>query len=108
MSTTVEVDVRNGSGLHARPAATFVRAAAARSTDVRIKNVTTDSLEVNAKSIIAVLSIGVLRGHRIRLTATGEDEAVVADTLRSLVASGLGEPVDPAPTAGNEGGQRPS
>ena len=93
MTATVEVEVRNPSGLHARPAAVFVRAAGAHKADVRIKNLTTDSLEVNAKSIIALLSIGVLRGHRIRLTVSGDDEATAAEALRSLVAAGIGEPV---------------
>jgi phosphotransferase system HPr (HPr) family protein len=95
MSTTVDLDVRNASGLHARPAAVFVRAAAGFRSDVRIRNLTTDSLEVNAKSIIGVLSIGVLKGHRLRLTISGEDEADAADTLRGLVTAGLGEPVEP-------------
>lgn len=93
MTATVDIEIRNPSGLHARPAAVFVRAAGAYKADVRIKNLTTDSLEVNAKSIIALLSIGVLRGHRIRLTVNGEDEASAAEALRSLVTAGLGEPV---------------
>lgn len=95
MSTTVELDVRNASGLHARPAATFVRAAAAFQSDIRIRNLTTESIEVNAKSILGVLSIGVLKGHRIRLRIEGDDEPEAVRRLRTLVVDGLGEPVEP-------------
>jgi len=90
MSAAIEVDVRNPSGLHARPAATFVKAACAIPVDVRVANLTTGSAEVNAKSILAVLGLGVSTGHRIRLWIEGDDDARVRE-LAELVASGLGE-----------------
>ena len=92
MSTAIEVDVRNPSGLHARPAAVFVKAAAGFRAEVRVANVTTGSLEVNAKSILAVLGLGVSSGHRIRVRAEGDDEDDAAARLLELVAAGLGEP----------------
>lgn len=91
MTTAIEVDVPNPSGLHARPAAVFVKAASAYGADVRVANVTTGSAEVNAKSILAVLGLGVSSGHRIRLYANGDDEADAARGLADLVAAGLGE-----------------
>ena len=87
----IEVEVRNPSGLHARPAATFVRAAAAFKSGVTVANVTRGGAPLDAKSILAVLSGGVSRGHVVRITAEGEDEAQAVATLRDLVASGLGE-----------------
>jgi phosphotransferase system HPr (HPr) family protein len=91
VATSFEVEVRNASGLHARPAATFVRAACTFQSDIRIANVTTGSDPVTAKSIIGVLGLGVQRGHRIRLVADGADEGPAAEALRALVEAGLGE-----------------
>ena len=91
MSTAIDVDVCNPSGLHARPAAAFVRAASAFRADVRVANLTTGSAEVSAKSILGVLGLGVSPGHRIRVRAEGEDEADATQALADLVADGLGE-----------------
>jgi phosphotransferase system HPr (HPr) family protein len=94
MTTELELDVRNPSGLHARPAAVFVKAACGFASDVRVANLTTGSREVPAKSIIGILGLGVEPGHRIRVRIEGADEGRAADVLRDLVASGLGEPLD--------------
>ena len=83
--------MHNPSGLHARPAAAFVRAACTFQSDIRVANMTTGSDPVTAKSIIGVLGLGVQRGHRIRLFVDGADEGPAADTLRALVEAGLGE-----------------
>jgi PTS hybrid protein len=91
MSAGIEVGVHNPSGLHARPAAVFVRAAAAIAADVRVTNLTTGSAEVSAKSILAVLGLGVSSGHRIRLRVEGEGEVSAVRSLADLVAGGLGE-----------------
>lgn len=92
MATELELDVRNASGLHARPAAVFVKAAMGFASEVRVANLTTGSREVTAKSIIGVLGLGVEPGHRIRLRIDGADEGPAAMALRALVESGLGEP----------------
>ena len=91
MAMSLELQVHNPSGLHARPAAAFVRAACTFQSDIRVANVTTGSDPVTAKSIIGVLGLGVQRGHRIRLVVVGTDEGPAADTLRALVEAGLGE-----------------
>lgn len=91
MGTAIEVEVRNPSGLHARPAAVFVRAASGFTADVRVANVTTGSTEVSAKSILGVLGLGVSSGHRISLRVEGDDDDDAARTLAELVAAGLGE-----------------
>ena len=90
-----EVEVRNPSGLHARPAATFVRAAAALAVDVRVTNLSRDPAKtVSAKSVLGVMGLGVARGHRIRLSAEGPDAETAVGSLVELVASGLGEDVE--------------
>lgn len=91
MSTAIEVEVRNPSGLHARPAAVFVKAASGFKADVRVANVTTGSAEVSAKSILGVLGLGVSAGHWISLRVEGDDEDDAARALADLVAGGLGE-----------------
>jgi PTS hybrid protein len=92
MSAEIEIDVHNPSGLHARPAAVFVKAAATIAGDVRVTNVTTGSVEVSAKSILAVLGLGVSSGHRIRLRLEGDGATDALRQLAELVANGLGEP----------------
>jgi phosphotransferase system HPr (HPr) family protein len=96
MTIEIELDIRNPSGLHARPAAAFVRAACGFRSDIRVANLSTGSADVTAKSMIAVLGLGVGTGQRIRLRIDGDDEQAAADTIRGLVASGLGEAGDPA------------
>lgn len=90
-----EIHLRNPSGLHARPAATFVRAAAGFSADVRVTNLTRDpTRSASAKSVIGVMGLGVARGHRVRLEADGADAEVAVTSLVELIAGGLGEELD--------------
>ena len=86
-----EVEVRNPSGLHARPAALFVKTAARFASIVTVQNVTTGAAPADAKSILAVLGSGAARGHMVRLTADGPDEDEAITVLHDLFASGLGE-----------------
>jgi phosphocarrier protein len=91
-----EVKLRNPSGLHARPAAAFVRAAGAFRSDVRITNLDRDGAKsASAKSVLGVMGLGVSRGHRIRIAAEGEDAEAAVRTLVELVSSGLGEELEP-------------
>lgn len=90
-----EIDLRNPSGLHARPAATFVRAAAGFSADVLVTNLTRDpARSASARSVIGVMGLGVARGHRVRLEADGADAEVAVTSLVELIAGGLGEELD--------------
>jgi phosphotransferase system HPr (HPr) family protein len=91
---TTEVEVRNPSGLHARPAATFVKAAAGFRSAVTVENLDRGTAPVNAKSIISFLGGGILKGHTIRIAADGEDEDAAVEALRELVEGGLGEAIE--------------
>lgn len=71
----------NEVGLHARPAAMLVKCAAKFKSQVTIS---CRSKSVNAKSIIAVLSLGVGRGDEITITAEGPDEAACIEELKEL------------------------
>lgn len=82
----------NASGLHARPASDFVLKAKAFSSKITVRNASDPTAEeVNAKSIVRILSQGLTCGSVIEITADGEDETVAVDELIALVDSGFGE-----------------
>ena len=91
---SIEVEVRSESGLHARPAAAFVRAASAYAATIRLRNLTAAGPVADGKSIVGVLSTGVEQGHAVRIEAEGPDEDRAVSGLRRLLA-GPGEPVGP-------------
>jgi phosphocarrier protein len=89
------VEIRNASGLHARPAATFVKAATGFKADIKVANLTRDEAHsAAAKSILGVLSLGVVKGHTIRITAEGDDADEAVRSLVEMVQAGLGEAVE--------------
>lgn len=90
-SSPVRLVVANPSGLHARPAALFVRTAGRFGAKVRIRNVTRGGEAVDAKSILGVLSIGVSSGHEVELSADGDDAPAALAELVELVRTGIGE-----------------
>jgi len=69
--------------LHARPAAQFVRAAMAFSSRVQVA---AGEREVDAKSLLSVLSLGAKGGTSLRLRADGEDAQRAVEALAALVA----------------------
>ncbi len=68
--------------LHARPAATFVRAAMRFSATV---SVAVNGREVDGKSLLAILALGARRGTSLRLRAEGDDAAAAVDALARTV-----------------------
>lgn len=86
------VTLANPSGLHARPAAAFVKAAAAFDADIRIVNLTRDpGRSASAKSILGVLQLGASPGHELAIEADGADAERAVAELVALVETGLGE-----------------
>ncbi len=86
-----DVRVRNKAGVHTRPAAMIVRAAAKFESEFHIR---TDGYEINGKSIIGVMTLAAEQGATLTLILDGDDEAAAADALAELFASGFGEPVE--------------
>ena len=72
-------------GLHARPAAQFVKAAKAYSSDIRVIKGDT---EANAKSSLNLMTLGATHGDKLTIRAEGEDEEAAADALAELLAEG--------------------
>jgi phosphocarrier protein len=86
----VERDVRivNALGLHARPAAAFVKISGRFASQLTVRK---DTDEVNGKSIMGMMTLAAERGSTLHLRAEGDDaEALVAE-LVALVERGFGE-----------------
>lgn len=98
--SSLDLTVRNPSGLHARPAAAFVKAAARFVSTIRVENLDRGSAPVDGKSILGLMTIGVSSGNRIRVTADGPDETDALAALEALVLGGTGEAVESAPPRG--------
>ncbi|RWR22701.1 HPr family phosphocarrier protein [Microbacterium enclense] len=86
-----ETTVINPSGLHARPAATFVKAASRYDADVQIEEVGGEAPAVSARSLLALMALGVRQGARVRVSASGPQAKDALDDLRSLIDDGFGE-----------------
>ncbi|MBL9176485.1 MAG: HPr family phosphocarrier protein [Verrucomicrobiaceae bacterium] len=88
MSIEKELTIRNKMGMHARPAAQFVKRASKYQCDVWVEK---DDEPVNGKSIMGLMMLAAGRGETIKIIAEGNDaEAAVAD-LEELVTSGFGD-----------------
>jgi phosphotransferase system HPr (HPr) family protein len=94
---SARVTVVNPSGLHARPAALFVRTAGRFRSTIRVRNSGRDDREADAKSVLAIMNLAVGRGTELELTADGDDADEAIETLRQAVEDGLGESLDPTP-----------
>lgn len=79
-----EVAIGSKVGLHARPAALFVRAASDVPGPVTIAK--DGGPEVDAKSILAVLGLGAAYGNSVRLRAEGDDADGVLEALADLLS----------------------
>jgi phosphotransferase system HPr (HPr) family protein len=78
------IELKNKTGLHARPAAKFVSKAQAYQSEIEVEK---NNRSVNAKSIIALMSLGAAFGDNIILKARGKDEAKAIKDLKTLVNS---------------------
>lgn len=91
MNASKEVIVRHKVGLHARPAALFVKTAGGFASRITLENLTKGTSEKNAKSILSVLSAGVAMNDRIRIVADGDDAETAVSALSDLITSNFGE-----------------
>ena len=85
------IPVKHEVGLHARPASMFVQAANKFSSDITVRNVSAGGDPVDAKSILMVLTLGVVQNNEIELRAEGSDELQAVESLGELVRTNFGE-----------------
>lgn len=83
-----DVEVKNQVGLHARPATFFIQKANEYKSSIWIEK---EERRVNAKSLLGILSLGIVGGAKIRIIADGSDEQLAVDGLVKLVESGFSE-----------------
>ena len=83
-----DVTVENQVGLHARPATFFIQKANEFKSSIWIEK---EERRVNAKSLLGILSLGIVGGTQIRVIADGPDEQEAVEGLVELVESGFSE-----------------
>ncbi len=83
-----DVTVQNQVGLHARPATFFIQKANEFKSSIWVEK---EERRVNAKSLLGVLSLGIMGGTAIRIIAGGPDEETAVDELVKLVETGFAE-----------------
>jgi phosphocarrier protein len=80
--------IENRNGLHARPAALFVKTASRFRAEVWVEK---DEERVNGKSIMGLMMLAAGKGSVLRITAEGDDAASVVEELERLVGTRFGE-----------------
>jgi len=84
----VTLVVQHSAGLHARPATLFVQTAKKYTSEITVRK---DDRQVNAKSILSLLTLGANMGAQITIRATGGDEEAAVKALQGLVEGNFGE-----------------
>lgn len=90
-TTEAEIELPNADGLHSRPAAAIVKAMAGFEASATITDLTTGKGPVAANSLIGIMSLGAVKGDRIRISADGPQAAEAVAALSSMAAEGFGE-----------------
>ena len=85
---TKEAVINNQVGLHARPATFFIQKANEFKSSIWIEK---DERRVNAKSLLGILSLGIVGGTEIKVIADGSDEQAAVNALVDLVSSGFSD-----------------
>jgi len=83
-----EVTVSNKLGIHARPAAQFVKSASQFEAEIRVEK---DGEEINGKSIMGLMMLAAGHGSVLKLIAEGPDAEEALQALEDLVARNFGE-----------------
>ena len=84
----MDMVVTRADALHARPAAQVVRTVAAHRSEVRLVRVEDPASDADARSITALLALGVGRGDTVRVHATGPDADEVLAAIRAILLDG--------------------
>ncbi len=88
MVLTRKIKITNSLGLHARPAALFVKVASGFGCDVHVVR---GDIRVNGKSIMGIMMLAAEKGYRLTVEANGDDAEACLDALAQLVQSCFSE-----------------
>jgi len=83
------VQIRNELGLHARPAAEFVRVAGQFMCSIDVCK--DDGPSINGKSILGLMTLAAECGSSLTIRADGDDAAAALEALEALIRNGFGE-----------------
>ena len=83
-----ELTIKNRNGLHARPAALFVKTSSRFHAEVWVEK---DWEKVNGKSIMGLMMLAAGKGSVLKITAEGEDAVLLMQELETLISSRFGE-----------------
>ncbi|MFA7566873.1 MAG: HPr family phosphocarrier protein [Alkalispirochaeta sp.] len=78
------VTIKHTVGLHARPAARFVKIAKGFQSDITIQNITRGGEEVDAKSLVKVIKLAASQNHEVALSVSGDDEDAAVAALQDF------------------------
>ncbi|MFC4767972.1 HPr family phosphocarrier protein [Effusibacillus consociatus] len=84
-----ELSIQNEQGFHVRPAQLFVQNASKFASNIQV--ITEKGLKVDGKSILGLMTLGLAKGSKITIEASGTDEEEALDALADLVESKFGE-----------------
>ncbi|MBQ6296898.1 MAG: HPr family phosphocarrier protein [Selenomonadaceae bacterium] len=86
--TEATTTIENKTGIHARPASVFVQKASSFKSKVQLK---AKGKTVDAKSILMIMSMGLVKGTEVTIVADGPDEADAVAQLKAMIDSKFGE-----------------
>lgn len=86
--TEATATIENKTGIHARPASQFVQKASSFKSKVQLK---AKGKTVDAKSILMIMSMGLVKGTEVTIVADGPDEADAVAALKQMIDDKFGE-----------------
>lgn len=86
MEATVVIE--NKAGIHARPASIMVQAATKFRSKIKL---TAKGKTIDAKSILMIMSMGLVKGTEVTISAEGEDASDAVKAIKELIESKFGE-----------------
>ena len=81
-----DVVIQNQVGLHARPATFFIQKANEYKSSIWVEK---DDRKVNAKSLLGVLSLGIVGGTAIKIIVDGSDENIAMEKMKEIITENL-------------------
>lgn len=83
-----EITITNKNGMHARPAAQFVKLASQFKSEILVEK---DDEQVNGKSIMGLMMLAAAKGEKIKVSVQGADQDAAMTAIETLVRSGFGD-----------------